>query len=169
MTDIDKIKAGKYELVAELWDEPKSKPGEPFDFVRHRRGDVVQLDAENARRLVAAGAVVEPGALEKARAEQARLQAEQAEAAAALAAASRAAAAGSATAGADDDGPAGGDELPNKSAPKGAWVAYATHPARGDQVMTASEASSANKADLVKRFAGDGDDAGDDGEGDDKQ
>jgi hypothetical protein len=64
----DDIKAGKYELVAVSWDEIKSKPGEPLDFVRHRRGDVVDLDVETARRLVRAGAVVKPGAREQAQA-----------------------------------------------------------------------------------------------------
>lgn len=65
----DEIKAGKYELVAVSWDEIKSKPGEPLDFVRHYRGDVVDLDVETARRLVLAGAVVKPGAREEAQAQ----------------------------------------------------------------------------------------------------
>ena len=64
MSDVDlsSIKAGEYELVALRWDEITSKPGEPFDFVRHRKGDKVTLDVEQARRLVVAGAVVKPGA-----------------------------------------------------------------------------------------------------------
>lgn len=70
----DDVKAGTYELVAVLWDEPLSKPGEPFDFKRHRKGDKVKLDVEEARRLVAAGAVVKPGDLEKARAAAAKAQ-----------------------------------------------------------------------------------------------
>lgn len=69
---VNDIKTGRYELVAELWDEPKSKPGEPFDFVRHRRGDLVDLDVETARRLVTAGAAVTPGERERAAAEAAR-------------------------------------------------------------------------------------------------
>ncbi len=73
----DDVKAGTYELVADLWDEPLSKPGEPFDFKRHRTGDKVTLDVEEARRLVTAGAVVKPGEREKAAlaAAQAALQA----------------------------------------------------------------------------------------------
>lgn len=59
-TDPNKIKAGKYELVALRWDEILSKPGEPFDFTRHHRGDEVTLNVEEARRLVLAGAVVKP-------------------------------------------------------------------------------------------------------------
>lgn len=51
--------AGRYELVAIVWDELTSKPGRPDIFVRHRQGDIVQLDAAEATRLLAAGAVVE--------------------------------------------------------------------------------------------------------------
>ena len=74
MTDVNEIQAGEYELVALLWDEPLSKPGEPFNFTRHRRGDTVQLSAEDARRLVPAGAVVKPGALQLAAVAQAQAQ-----------------------------------------------------------------------------------------------
>lgn len=66
MTDINEITAGKYELVAELWDETTSKPGQPFDFKRHRKGDVIDLNVEDAKRLYAAGAVVRPGEREQA-------------------------------------------------------------------------------------------------------
>lgn len=71
MSDLEDVKAGKYELVAVSWDEIKSKPGEPLDFVRHRRGDIVTLDVETARRLVRSGAVVVPGAREEAQAQAA--------------------------------------------------------------------------------------------------
>jgi hypothetical protein len=71
VTDLDDVKAGKYELVAVSWDEIKSKPGEPLDFVRHRRGDIVDLDVETARRLVRSGAVVKPGARQQAQAQAA--------------------------------------------------------------------------------------------------
>lgn len=71
MTDINDVKAGEYQLIADRWDERTSKPGEPFTFTRHRKGDVVTLDEADAKRLFAAGAVVEPGALEKAEAEAA--------------------------------------------------------------------------------------------------
>ncbi len=64
--DTDAIKAGTYELAALQWDQVLSAPGEPFNFKRHRRGDKVKLDVEEARRLVTAGAVVEPGARERA-------------------------------------------------------------------------------------------------------
>lgn len=76
--DINDIKAGTYELVALRWDEPTSKPGEPFTFVRHRRGDKVELSESEAKRLVLAGAVVEPGALERSAAERARREYEAA-------------------------------------------------------------------------------------------
>lgn len=63
--DINDIKAGEYQLVAQRWDEPTSKPGEPFTFRRHRQGDKVKLSESDARRLVVAGAVVKPGELER--------------------------------------------------------------------------------------------------------
>ena len=77
-TDLNDVKAGKYQLVAVRWDQITSKPGEPLDYVRHRKGAIVDLNAEDAKRLVAAGAVVRPGQLEKTKAEQARAQAERA-------------------------------------------------------------------------------------------
>jgi len=77
--DLNDVKAGKYQLVALRWDQITSKPGEPLDYVRHRRGDIVDLNAEDAKRLVAAGAVVKPGQLEKSAAEQARAVAERAQ------------------------------------------------------------------------------------------
>ncbi len=77
--DLNDIKGGKYQLVSPRWDQITSKPGEPLDFTRHRRGDVIELNAEDAKRLVAAGAVVKPGQLEKSRAEQAREIAERAQ------------------------------------------------------------------------------------------
>lgn len=76
--DLNDVKAGKYQLVAVRWDQITSKPGEPLDYVRHRRGAIVDLNAEDAKRLVAAGAVVKPGQLEKTKAEQARALAERA-------------------------------------------------------------------------------------------
>lgn len=77
--DLNDVKAGKYQLVAVRWDQITSKPGEPLDYVRHRRGDVVDLNTEDAKRLVAAGAVVKPGQLEKSAVEQARALAERAQ------------------------------------------------------------------------------------------
>lgn len=72
--DINKIKAGKYQLVVQRWDRQTSKPGEPFTFDRFSRGDEVTLSEEEARRLVPAGAAVTPGSLEKAQAERAAAQ-----------------------------------------------------------------------------------------------
>lgn len=77
--DLNDVKAGKYQLVARRWDQITSKPGEPLDYVRHRRGGIVELNAEDAKRLVAAGAVVKPGQLEQTAAEQARAVAERAQ------------------------------------------------------------------------------------------
>ena len=63
--DLNSVEAGEYEIVAPYWDEIKSKPGQPFDYVRHRRGATVNLNVEQARRLVYAGAVVKPGAADE--------------------------------------------------------------------------------------------------------
>jgi hypothetical protein len=63
--DINQIKGGQYQLIAERWDETTSKPGEPFTFRRHRKGDKVTLSEADARRLVMAGAVVKPGEMER--------------------------------------------------------------------------------------------------------
>jgi hypothetical protein len=79
VSELNEIKAGKYQLVARSWDHITSKPNEPLDFTRYRRGDVVDLNVEDAKRLVAAGAVVKPGQLEKSAVEQARAIAEQAQ------------------------------------------------------------------------------------------
>lgn len=68
-TDLNEIKAGEYELVAVQWDEVLSKPGEPFQFRRHKKGDIVRLNADDARRLYAGGAVVRPGERQKAKAQ----------------------------------------------------------------------------------------------------
>lgn len=59
--DLNNVTAGKYELIVPRWDQITSKPGEPFNFTRHRQGDVVELDVEEARRLVRAGAVKPKG------------------------------------------------------------------------------------------------------------
>lgn len=72
--DINEIKAGEYQLAADRWDERTSQPGQPFTFVRHRRGDRVRLSEAEAKRLVTAGAVVKPGELERRAAEVARQQ-----------------------------------------------------------------------------------------------
>jgi hypothetical protein len=79
VSEINEVKAGKYQLVALSWDHITSKPTEPLDFTRYHRGDVVDLNVEDAKRLVAAGAVVKPGQLEKTAVEQAKAIAEQAQ------------------------------------------------------------------------------------------
>jgi hypothetical protein len=76
--NLNDVKAGKYQLVAVRWDKITSKPGEPLDYERYRRGDLVDLNVEDAKRLVAAGAVVKPGQLERTAAEQAKAIAERA-------------------------------------------------------------------------------------------
>lgn len=58
--------AGKYELLDLLWDEVVSAPDavRPV-FKRHRQGDVLELDEEEATRLVEAGSVAPEGEREK--------------------------------------------------------------------------------------------------------
>jgi hypothetical protein len=70
--DINQVQAGEYELIADLWDERTSELDKPFEFVRHVRGDKVTLNQEDARRLVAAGAVAPVGAREAAELEAAK-------------------------------------------------------------------------------------------------
>jgi hypothetical protein len=158
-TNIDDITAGEYELVALQWDQQTSKPREPFDFVRHRQGDRVTLNVEDARRLYAAGAVVKPGEREAA-------------AAAAAAAAFQAALAlvpehmraqitahpapepQPSVAPGDDPAPAGGDtgggaDKPTKNAPKSAWVDFAV-----TEGMPRADAETATKDELIERFGG---------------
>lgn len=65
--------AGLYELTALMWDQPTSRPGCPETYIRHLQGDIVRLTERDARRLLVAGAVVEPGTREAAALEQARL------------------------------------------------------------------------------------------------
>ena len=47
----------KYKLLAKQWDQTVSKRNEPYDFVRHRRGDVVELSGVEEKRLLRIGAV----------------------------------------------------------------------------------------------------------------
>ncbi|MBZ5736488.1 hypothetical protein K8Z61_18510 [Nocardioides sp. TRM66260-LWL] len=47
-----------YEVVALFWEQITSKPGQPLEYVRHRRGTVVHIDdAAEVQRLVNAGAI----------------------------------------------------------------------------------------------------------------
>lgn len=143
-------KAGRYELVAKLWEEPTSKPGEPYTYKRHVEGDLVDLDDEQARRLVAAGAVIEPGARERAAALAAKAAYE-----AALAAlpdsvkaeldAERQDAADTAAAAALDLARAG--SKPVQAAPKTTWEAYGL-----SQGLDQAKLTAASKADIVAAF-----------------
>jgi hypothetical protein len=65
----------KYELLADEFHPPTNKPGEPFTYESFYKGDKVELNDEQARRLIEAGAVKpntstdddeEPGAQPKA-------------------------------------------------------------------------------------------------------
>lgn len=51
-----------YELLAGTYHETTSKPGEPFTYKTYVQGDTIQLDAEQAERLIKAGAVKDPKA-----------------------------------------------------------------------------------------------------------
>lgn len=139
------VKAGKYEVAALFWEEPTSKVGEPYDYVRHNRGDIVTLNVEEARRLVQAGAVVEPGARERAAAEAARLQYEMA--LAALPDTVRAQLLGQDDPPMDEDQPPNSPPAPQRVAARGAWVKYAI--ARG---VPEAEAEGLSKDQLVERF-----------------
>lgn len=74
MADVNDIKAGSYELVADHWDEVTSKPGQPFEFTRHYRGETVRLSQSDARRLLPSGAVRVPGEAELAAAQALQAQ-----------------------------------------------------------------------------------------------
>lgn len=75
MPDVNDIKAGRYELLDLQWDEPTSKPGDPvFTFTRHYKGEVLDLDEANARRMVLAGSVAQEGELERQALAAARAQ-----------------------------------------------------------------------------------------------
>ena len=141
------IKAGKYEVAALFWERPTSKLGEPYDYVRHNRGDIVTLDVEEARRLVQAGAVVEPGARERAAAAFLKAQYE-----AALAALPQPtsddplAEAPPLDLGApvQDAPPDTSGDRPAQAAPKAQWVVYAV-----DNGIDAAEAEGMSKQDLI--------------------
>lgn len=75
MADVNDIKAGDYELVADHWDETTSEPdARIWTYVRHYKGETVTLNEEDAKRLVLSGAVVEPGSRELAAAQRLRAQ-----------------------------------------------------------------------------------------------
>ncbi|UVT24969.1 hypothetical protein NXT08_22470 [Rhodococcus pyridinivorans] len=51
----------KYRIVAESWDEIHSKPGEPLNYTRHRKGAVVEVPDAEVDRLIKAGAIETAG------------------------------------------------------------------------------------------------------------
>jgi hypothetical protein len=57
--------AGKYRLLASVWNRIVSGPNEPRRFVKHYRGAVVDLESEDAERMLRHG-VVEPTTDEQA-------------------------------------------------------------------------------------------------------
>lgn len=77
---INDIKGGKYQLVAEVWDRILSDPGQPYNFERFVKGDVVTLTDSEAKRLVSSGAFVKPGEFERLAVEQLKAQLALAEA-----------------------------------------------------------------------------------------
>lgn len=142
--------ASRYELISLFWEEPTSKPGETYTFERHVRGDLVDLSHEEARRLLAAGAVVKPGSRERAAAEAAKAAYE-----AALAAlpddvkadldAERQEAADTAASASLDLARAG--TKPAQAASKEAWEAYGE-----SQGLDPAKLKAAKKSDIVAAF-----------------
>jgi hypothetical protein len=49
--------AGKYKLLVHIWNELVSEPGKAKQFVKHVLGDIVELNPEDADRLLRGGAV----------------------------------------------------------------------------------------------------------------
>ncbi|MGN7134565.1 hypothetical protein ACTHQY_14965 [Rhodococcoides corynebacterioides] len=170
MTDLNQITAGEYELVAALFDQPTSKPGEPFDFHRYRQGDIVTLDAAEAKRLFAAGAVVVPGTRQKAEAEALRVAYEAALAALpddvrAQVLATQAGTSVDGLAAPAASVPSTEAVQPPKAASKDDWVAYAV--ASG---WAEADAEKLTKKDLIARLTESDeapDSAADPGDGDD--
>lgn len=157
--DVNDVTAGVYELVAVQWDEITSKPGEPFDYKRHRRGDRVTLDVAEAKRLWLAGAIVEPGAVERAAADAARQA--YAVALANLSPEDREAVlATQAGVIVDGESQTGEPARPPARANKAAWVDYAV--AKG---MDKAEAEALKLPDLKAAFP-DPDDTADQSDGD---
>lgn len=58
--------AGKYKLVVDIWNELVSEVGKAKQFVKHVKNDVVELNTEDADRLLRAGAVAPISAEAKA-------------------------------------------------------------------------------------------------------
>jgi hypothetical protein len=68
----EKAKAGRYELLDLSWNEITSDPGAPVvTWVRHEQGEILELDEDEATRMVNAGSVAPEGELAAREAEQA--------------------------------------------------------------------------------------------------
>lgn len=80
--DDGNIKGGAYQLLHDKMQMVTSEPGKPYAFKNYKRGDVVQLDDEQADRLVRLGAFGKPGEQEQAEADRLMAAAEAADAAA---------------------------------------------------------------------------------------
>ena len=142
MTDLNEIKAGEYELVALFWEEITSQPGQPFNFVRHGRGETVSLDVEDARRLFLAGAVRKPGKdgeLEVPGSEESTAPKGPVEGTFGV----------QEPAGGSDGATSEASEPPAKSADKATWVGYAI-----SQGADADEADASTKDELITAYGG---------------
>ncbi|WP_010541897.1 hypothetical protein [Dietzia alimentaria] len=140
----------KYTLLADQWDQVVSKPNEPFQFVRHRKGETVELTGADERRLLRVGAVEpaprgrstrksapEPGAKAPAATDKTPEEPTPADP-------------DGSDPGSDDEG--GPDEpepvaKPAKTAPVAKWREYAV-----GQGMEPDEADAAERADLIAQF-----------------
>lgn len=69
MADTD-TKAGRYELLDDLWQQILSEPGDPYLRTKTwRQGDIVELNEEDAERMLATGSVAPEGELKQREAE----------------------------------------------------------------------------------------------------
>ncbi|WP_094980339.1 hypothetical protein [Rhodococcus pyridinivorans] len=119
----------KYRIVAESWDEILSKPGEPLNYTRHRKGTVVEVPDAEVDRLIRAGAI-EPAGRTSARSSAAKAPTKVATKAPAKT--TKVAADDSGADGEDsgdestgDGQPDGEVERPKRTAPVEDWVEYA--------------------------------------------
>ena len=80
--DGENVKGGLWQLVLDKFRHVTSEPGKPYAFKDYKRGDVVQLDDEQADRLVTLGAFAKPGQAEREEANRLKAAAIAAQAAA---------------------------------------------------------------------------------------
>lgn len=80
--DDENVKGGLWQLLHQKFTKVLSKPREPYAFKEYKRGDIVELDDEQADRLVRLGAFGKPGEAEQAEADRLMAAAEAADAAA---------------------------------------------------------------------------------------